>query len=341
MKDERFNELVSKFLTRDISEKEKNELNIFLQIEQYNKEFESYVNNWNNQTREKIDFDYDKALANISAHLTLQKQNPSQSKRKYLTPFVLKLAASIVILVSVAGTSYYLFNRHAVKQNHIVWNEKVTILGERAIINLFDGTTITLNADTKLKYPNVFTGKTREVFLEGEAFFEVNKDSAKPFIVNTGNITTTVLGTKFNVKSFSKDEDIEVSLTEGKVKVSSEKGADEKGIIILKPNQKLVFDKDEEISSVENFDIQKETGWIDNNLKYENEPISKIFIELERAYGVKFELAEKTYANKKLTVNFKNDSFFTVSEVLKRLTGLKYKTVKENNRITKITFYKK
>lgn len=345
MKDERFNELVTKFLTRDISENEKNELNIFLQLDQFNKEFEVVVNNWNGLTREQISFDSEKALQNISGRLvrsdSSEKPHISAVQHSFFSSTFIKAAAVFLIMVTIVGTGYFILNKNTAKRNQIVWNEKTTVAGQRAIINMPEGTTITLNADTKLKYPNTFTGNTREVFLEGEAFLEVSKDFHKPFIVHTGALTTTVLGTKFNIKSFSNEDEIEISLTEGKVKVSSGKGTDENGIIVLKPSQKLVFDKKEEISSIESFDTQKETGWIDNNLKYVNEPISKIFVELERAYGIKFELGEKSFANKKLTANFKNDSFFTVSEVLKRLTGLSYKTIKENNRITKITFYKK
>lgn len=348
MSEERFIELATKYLSKEASKEEITSLYSYLEKDEYYNLFKVIKEKWIEKNGdEEQNFNLEKSLNTLVTKIQVVEPGFTFAKPRRtagifrISPAIMKVAATILIMVSVAGGYLYLTSLNKGKVAETIWHEKMTALGERAIINLLDGSTITLNADSKLKYPVHFEGNLREVFLEGEAFFEVDKDSSKPFIVHSSNLATTVLGTKFNVKSFASDEDIEVSLVEGKVKVSNKKSVGNEDIIILKPSQQLVYDKAASVSSVEEFDTQKETGWIDNHLKYDNEPLSKVFVELERAYGVKFELADKATGKKKITANFKNDSFRTVSEVIKRLTGLNYKTTKENNRITKITFYKR
>ncbi|OGU65409.1 MAG: hypothetical protein A2499_04075 [Stygiobacter sp. RIFOXYC12_FULL_38_8] len=349
MSEERFIELATKYLSQETSKEETASLYSYLEKDEYYALFNCIKEKWNekSESNEQPSFNVEKSLRTLESKIrkvepTFTFSKPERTANRFrINPMILRIAATVLIMVSVAGGYLYYTHFSKAKVDETIWQEKTTALGEKAIIMLLDGSIVTLNADSKFRYPQHFEGRQREVFLEGEAFFEVSKDSAKPFIVHSNNLATTVLGTKFNIKAFAGDENIEVSLVEGKVKVSNVNAVGNEDIIILKPNQQFVYYKEAAISSVEVFEPQKETGWIENNLKYDDEPLSKIFVELERTYGVKFVLADKSAGNKKLTVNFKNDSFRTVSEVIKKLTGLNYKTTKENNRITKITFYKK
>ena len=177
--------------------------------------------------------------------------------------------------------------------------------------------------------------------MEGEAYFEVTHDVIKPFIVHSGNISTTDLGTKFDVSAFPNEETIIVSLEEGKVEVSTNKSGTQKEDIILSPSQQLIYNKEKAISKIEQFDLEKTIGWKDNILVFDNEPLSKVLIPLERYFGVKFEIADQSLANRTIKANFKNNSFWTVTEVLKKATGLTYKTIQENNELKKIIFYEK
>jgi len=214
-------------------------------------------------------------------------------------------------------------------------------MGEKSIVTLLDGTTITLNADSKLKYPVRFGEDSREVILEGEAFFEVAPDANKPFVVHTGNISTTDLGTKFDVSAFPNEETIRISLEEGKVNVSTHTVAPQKGDVILSPTQQLIYNKENESSTIEQFDMQKALGWKDNILIFDNEPLSRALKPLERYFGVTFDIADRSLANRKIKANFKNESFWTVVKVLEKATGLSYTTIKERNELKKIVFYEK
>ncbi len=350
MSEERFLELATKYLSKEASNEERASLYNYLEKDEYYNLFTHLKNEWDktgtiqNETEFNIENGFEKLTRKIQLEepsFSFDFKENQPKKNLFFNPTLLKYAASIAfLLVLVTGT---LFITGVFKQKTVVisWNEKQTVMGEKYLATLSDGSTITLNADSKLKYPVRFTNGTRDIYLEGEAFFDVHHDSTKPFIVHSGNLSTTVLGTKFNVSAFPNEKNIAVSLVEGSVKVSKEEASVEENIVMLRPDQQLVYNKVKEIGTVEQFELQEATGWKDNKLVFRKEPFASVLVKLERTYGVKFELQDKSFGNQKITANFQNESLWTVSEALKKLTGLQYKTIKENNVTKKIVFYKK
>jgi ferric-dicitrate binding protein FerR (iron transport regulator) len=260
--------------------------------------------------------------------------------RTFYSSALIKVAASLLVMCILAAGVYFITGIFKSKPDVADWIERVTVPGEKVIITLNENSKIILNAESRLKYPSRFSGKTREVFLDGEAYFSVAHDTSNPFIVHAGDITTTVLGTKFNVSSYKDDGTITIALAEGKVKVSKENQDAGFTPVMLKPKEKIVYNKEDETGVVNVCDIQQETGWKDNLLKFKNEPLLNVVTRLERTYGVKFEFTDKSYYKQKITTNFQNATIWSISEVLKKLTGLPYKTIKENNEIKKIVFGK-
>jgi len=254
---------------------------------------------------------------------------------------IYSVAASIVFFMLIGSSVLYYFKSQKKDDIKTIWNENITEMGQKFSLTLTDGTNIVLNGGGKIKYPQNFNSDRREIYLEGEAFFEVAHDSSRPFIVRTGGISTQVLGTKFNVAAYSGDEIITISLVEGKVKVTNEKPDILKGGIILEPNQQLLFDLNYEESKINDFDTQKITGWKDNILIFEKETIEKVFSVLQRAYGVKFEISDKASSIIKITANFNKASLWTVIETIKRLTDLQYKVEKDKGKTKKVIYYKK
>jgi len=104
--------------------------------------------------------------------------------------------------------------------------------------------------------------------------------------------------------------------------------------------QQLIYNKENETNKVKSFEEQSAVGWKDNILVFDNEPLEKVLIKLQRTFGVQFELTDKSFNSKKIKGNFKNASLWTITEVIKKATGLKYKSIKENNETKKIVFYK-
>lgn len=162
--------------------------------------------------------------------------------------------------------------------------------GKRSNITLPDGTKVWLNAGSSLIFPQKFNKQKRQVYLKGEAWFEVVKNKTMPFIVKINEIDVTVYGTKFNVSNISKSEDVEVVLVEGSVgiKKSGFKSLLEKEVK-LAPNQKALFNSDKNMITVESdIDVSYYTSWKDGLLKFDCENISTVFAKISQYYNVRF-----------------------------------------------------
>jgi ferric-dicitrate binding protein FerR (iron transport regulator) len=283
----------------------------------------------------------DETYARILQTIGNLKEEKRGLTRVVASGSLLKIAASIIVILAL---SVYLLHTGGVfrsNSNQITWTERKTISGEKSILNFPDGVKITLNGNSKLKYTQNLQNHKREVFLDGEAFFEVKHDTSRQFIVHSKNITTTDLGTQFNISAFTDDKNISVSLVEGSVKVTETKPNSVQKASILQPNEKLVYNSGSKLSKIEKFDLLDAIGWKDNILKFKDETLKNVFVKLERAYGIKFELQTKSFESFLITANFDKASVETVTKLIKKLTGLEYRNIKENAQIKEVIFYKK
>lgn len=189
----------------------------------------------------------------------------------------------------------------------------VTLRGDKKEIYLPDGSKLVLNADSELTYPKAFNDSIREVTLVGEAFFDIKRNVNKPFIVNTNSIKIRVLGTSFNVKSYSKDKKVETTLVTGKVEVLKDKETP----IILAPSQKAVFYKKENKLEIEEVQSLNVVAWKEGKLIFDKTPLQEVVKDLERKYNTKIIINSKNLLNYEYTGTFDNLSF---EEVLKLLT---------------------
>lgn len=176
---------------------------------------------------------------------------------------------------------------------------------------LSDGSHVVLNAGTKLKYPvNFLKDDNRTVFLNGEAYFEVAKDPEHPFIVNTEDMDVEVLGTHFNVTSYTDDQKTYTVLVEGKVAAHNKlEGNDTK---ILSPNEKVFFENNQ--LQIEKVNVEKYVAWVQGQLVFVDDSFNVIANKLERKFNVKIENNYPELANINITATFTNE---TIEEVLK------------------------
>jgi hypothetical protein len=168
-------------------------------------------------------------------------------------------------------------------------NQLIVPYGKRSYIVLSEGTKVWLNSGSKLIFPSVFNEKSREVILEGEAFFDVAKNKEKPFYVKTEAFKMKVYGTKFNVQAYLQDNDCQIVLVEGKVSMNVGEGFQSQEVF-LAPNQKATKSKGEEkfdITNVENTEIY--TAWIDGYLTFTNEDVSDLLKRVSRYYNVEID----------------------------------------------------
>jgi ferric-dicitrate binding protein FerR (iron transport regulator) len=333
-----FSDLIEKYKRGKCSMQEKNLL------EKYLESFQDDHDEWvDNEMGDKKIIE-EKIFSEIM--MKINKRKSPVIYRLFSSASLLKKAASIAFFMVLATGILYvsgLFRPGMFwqKSDSIVWYENNTKTGEKSIIILNDGSRVFLNVDSKIKFPEQFNKTKREVYLEGEAYFEVSHDVKHPFIVHTGNLSTMVLGTKFNVSAYPEYKVVAVSLLEGKVKVShTEKGINDNSTI-LKPKEELLYDIEKNVSSFGIFDSLKAVGWKDNTFKFENEQMSKVLNKLEKAFGVKFKISSQTVLDQKITIKLEKTSLQTVIEVIKSLTGLDYKTVEGNdNKIKEVVYFK-
>lgn len=209
------------------------------------------------------------------------------ASRKIYKAVVAAVATVVLVLVSL----FLVVNNtphENVAQAAVV---KVTLKGEKKTIHLADGTVIKLNSNSRLTFPERFSGNERRVVLQGEAWFEVAKDSARPFMVETQYLTTRVFGTRFNVRSFLKEE-VAVTLVEGKVQVAQ--GPRE---IMLAPNDQVVYRPATNLLTKEVVDPALSIAWKDGVLHVEESRLLEIIPVLENWYGVSFQYNDEDIRN--------------------------------------------
>lgn len=193
----------------------------------------------------------------------------------------LKIAVAAMIFI-IAGAVYLCIDKGLL---FLPAQNEVATTGRRKTVKLPDGSVITLEPNSKLRYPQQFTGNTREVILTGEAYFEVKRDPEKPFIVRTPYIGATVLGTSFNVEAYRNDI-ARVVVTTGRVKIQTVKASNELQAVIINENQSVAY-------NIKNNEIEKRNAPEDavfykrrrsGKFSYTGVPITKVIRELERFY---------------------------------------------------------
>lgn len=240
--------------------------------------------------------------------------------------------ASIAVLLTLLIYNVFLSTHDKVNISYI---EAKTPFGVKSKISLPDGSFVYLNSGSTLKYPAVFEKKQRKVLLNGEAFFEVEKDAKHPFIVETGDLNIKVLGTHFNVKNFEDDEVIETSLLEGSVEVfkTAEAGVEHK--IKLNPNQQAVYDKRSRKIIKRKVDAVLASIWKEGKYYFENDRFSSIAAKLERNFNVKIKISSEALNDKVYSGLFdKNRTIFQILDVMKNYSNFSY-TVKKDTIIIK------
>ena len=212
----------------------------------------------------------------------------------------------------------------------LVYNEIKIPYGQTFAVTLSDGTKVSMNAGSSLKYPVQFIkGHNREVVLDGEAFFEVTKDKTHPFIVKTRGVDVKVLGTKFNVSSYKEDLDINTVLVEGSVSLSSETNPNQRTLLV--PGEKGTWNNVGKDIAVEKVDTRFYTEWMTGELVFRKTAFKDLIIKLERSYNVTIVNNKKELLDKKFNGSF-NRNVENIDEVLTALSKIQSFTYKKEGK---------
>ena len=234
-------------------------------------------------------------------------------------------AAAVIVLLSITATlwvSYSYFDK-----DNVTMVECYVKNGTREKIVLPDGSVIHLNSGSHILYPKNLEGKTRMVYLVGEADFKVTKNLEKPFIVRSSNMMVTALGTEFNVRAYPEEKFITATLIEGKVKVN----CNDTTSYVLLPNQQIVYTKSTLTSQLMEANIEDVTAWQRGEIMLTKATIDEIVQVLERHYGISFQVSGTKRNLDHYNFVFKeNADLIQVLEVLEKvIEGVNFQ-LKEN-----------
>lgn len=197
--------------------------------------------------------------------------------------------ASVAALLAICFTLYM---EWPALQSHLRPTQLIALtvpLNQQKQIVLADGSKVWLNSSSQLKYPQEFNGKTREVYLSGQAYFDIKHDADKSFIIHTGKVVTTVLGTAFDIKEDKTSHTIVVTVTRGKVSVAN----GDKQLGTITPNQQISYNLLNSKSIQTEVDAKQVIAWQKTDLHFEDITFSEAALELEQRFNVK--------------INFNND----------------------------------
>lgn len=249
------------------------------------------------------------------------RSRPSSLKR------IMRVAAILTGLLVMSTAVYYLVNQREAATVASI-QVKVPFSKTEKVI-LPDRSTITLNAGSILTYPERFSGDTREITLEGEAFFDVKADPSKPFIIHAGGLNTTVLGTTFNVAAYRQAQHFTITVLTGKVAVSDTLSRRE---VTLLPKQRVSFNTttaEMTTSLVER--PEQAIAWSEGRLIFEETSLAEVAERLSFKYGVEIILINKQLANCRFNGEFEHESLDDILTIITTLTKTKIK--REGNTI--------
>ncbi|SFB52307.1 FecR family protein [Algoriphagus aquimarinus] len=234
-----------------------------------------------------------------------------------------KLGVAAVLVFGFVLTVYWTDNRLGLEEKVAVVSQVEYIIrevgpGQKLTLKLTDGSVVILNSNSQLKFPKNFDGATRDVYLEGEAFFDVYRDELKPFVVHSKFVETSVLGTSFVVNENLLAGKVQVSVLTGKVRVTEQENFGKDRKVVLAPMDAVRFNDKTGAFETKKVGYDEVFAWKDNVLFFDNTQFSEVVIELENWFGVKIDVQKNIKNRKDYSGRFDNESLEMI------LTGLAF-----------------
>jgi ferric-dicitrate binding protein FerR (iron transport regulator) len=286
----------------------------------------------------------------------LERINPQIYKTVKLSPrnyWLSAVAAGLLLLIGLSVGWLFTRSDKLIVSGEDAFTYIYSPRGQRTQVVLPDKSKVWLNSETSMRYSSSFNTVSREVEIEGEAFFEVEKNPEKPFIVNASEIKVKVYGTSFNVKAYPHDKTIETTLIEGRLSIIPNKITNEgSGEVFLNPQQKITYTKadgsiggdsenqiavkerkqaDKVVSDeprlelISNVDIQPESSWKVGKLYFKDETFGEMAIKLERWYDVKLHFEDEEIKEYRFTGVFDKETINQAMEALRLSSQQSYR----------------
>jgi ferric-dicitrate binding protein FerR (iron transport regulator) len=331
---------------------------------------------WNNEMWQSAEISSDAVFAKIKKTIEAeqserlpagqvisinQKSKTGNQKLKAFFRYAAVFAVAFGLSLLIQRTTGDAPDSGVIAETPPQYNEIIVPYGSKTKVILPDSSTVWLNAGARLKYPAQFDSRVREVFLQGEGFFDVTKDTQHPFVVNTNGINVKVLGTKFNLMAHADDRIIETTLIEGAIEILGVKDSGRKNNLVLEPGQKLILRKEtdkyevhsvqeaglfipEEVNApvkiksadlLDKANVEAATAWTENKLVFVKERFGDIKIKIERWYGVTIEVKDPEILDYTFTGTFEKQTFEQAMNALSKAASWQFRIDKNNVTVTK------
>lgn len=328
-----FIKLLKKYQLGKASKEERKFLESYYDLFQIEPEQQHTLNNeGKKQLQEKLN---ERIWKNI-----LRKEDGRAIIRRMNISFT-RVAAAAVILIMISGF-YFLLHKEKESHSPIAKNENRTRNVIRAqisqhekenrVIFLPDGSTVFLSPGSRLNYPSTFDGmKKREVYLQGQAFFDIKHNVERPFIVNTGKVKTTVLGTAFNINAEIGESKITVTVARGRVRVSDP----HKTLGIITPQEQITYNTKEETSTLTRVTDETYLSWKNADLFIDNLTLAEAAKLLEEQYDIRIIIKDSSVREQRFTATFpKNEKLEEAVKSISEFNGLSYKIDGDESLVT-------
>lgn len=292
------------------------------------RQFEEYLKSWKAVHHASVEKRINLDAEWISLQKNIEAGKKSHTKKTGTKPLwgytnAFRIAASIIIIVGIFLIMKFL----------VLEDELHKIVAETGIteVSLPDGSIVTLNRGAVLKYPENFDPEVRNVEIKGEAFFEIDTDTARPFILSYSNVKIEVLGTSFYIASSAKSEKFDIVLVEGKVSIYYKEKPVRK--VIMQPHDRATVSlKENKIVKKVNTDPNY-LSWKTRYFVFENTPLTEVMKKLEKTYGKNIIFANPNISNCRLTATFDDQTLTSILKVLQATFDIKIVTIGERIRL--------
>lgn len=324
------------YLNNQATSQEKQELLEWLKSDEKNKAFFHEVCTiWQASTAACVtEADVNEAFGRFEMKLNryesaLEKTPDNTPRFAIGLSFISKVVASVAILLACGTGAFYVgrsvgTNKSATTVVTQTLVMKQALMGQesKGSLTLPDGTKVWLNAGSMLTYPAEFAASSRQVSLEGEAYFEVVEDAKKPFHVSTSGMDVKVLGTVFDVQNSNDRNVAEAVLLSGKVEVTPE--GDSHPVVLL-PNQMIRINKETGGREIRTVDAREYAIWINDKLSFTNEPLSDILRKMGRWYSVEVHIAKSVPLDMRLSLTIRKESKDEILKLLALIAPIRYR----------------
>lgn len=315
------NDLIIKYLNRETTPEEKKQLLDWLKEDQANKKIFTEIRDiWLLSESTTIsDNEVQQAFHLFKQHTGVQKNK----RGKQQSFSFLRIAASIAVLLICTLGGYFGGKKSTVTdttKNMLVMNQVIMGNESKGSVTLPDGTIVWLNANTKITYPETFSKDIRKVELKGEAYFDVIPNAQAPFIVVSDQMEVNVIGTKFDIKNYPEQSNLETTLITGKVQV---RFSPDHEFITLAPNQTISFDKQKDQYDIHQVEAKDYIIWTDDKLTFTNEPLSDILYKMEKWYNIRITYTDNVDLNQRLSFTIRKENKEEIFKLLELIAPIK------------------